>query len=395
MRAGFSLPSPGRPVGLVHFVSTFAEKTDTRWLVQLCRHLDPRLFHVSVACFYEGGQLREQFESIGVRTYNLDVADERDPRAILRAHRLLSKIHCDIAHTHLLRADLFGGLAARWAGIPVIVSTAYAIGQYRRARRRRSDPLLDLACAALPTHVIAVSQAVADDCIDRQQMNVEDVTVIHTGIEPTADVAPARGLAFRERWGIAHDDPLVMTVARLNYEKGIDTLIDSASLIRSRHPRARVVVVGEGPERQALEQRTRRLNLEETVRLIGFQPDIWAGLAAADAICIPSKSEGMPNALLEAMAAAKPIVATAVGGIPEAIESGHDGLLVPADDPRALAAAVCRCLDDPEFAEGLGAAAARTVRERFCARAVAERYAELYAGLLHEGSRARVLAAAN
>ena len=98
---------------------------------------------------YDGGPMQEQLEALGVRTFNLNVRDERDPRSILRARELVDELRPDIVHTHLLRADLIGGAAARWAGVPVIISTAYALGEFRREKRRRSDRLLDAACARL------------------------------------------------------------------------------------------------------------------------------------------------------------------------------------------------------------------------------------------------------
>lgn len=357
-------------------------KTDTKWLVQLARHVDPARYEFTVACFYDDGPIREQLEALGVRTFNLQSPGEHDPRAILRAKGVIQAVQPDVVHTHLLRADLFAGSAARWAGVPVIVSTVYAVGQYRRSKRRRSDRLLDLACAALPTHILAVSGAVKNDLIDRIELDASDITVIHTGIEPPAkaDSSPRDG-AIRER--------TILTLARLSYEKGIDTLIDAAAVLHRTHPAARFIVVGDGPDRAELEGRIRARGLDGIVRLAGFTDDVWPNLNACDVVVIPSKSEGMPNALLEAMAAGKPIVATTVGGIPEAITHRENGLLVKPELPSELAAAIGDVLDDDAFAERLGSNARRTVDERFHVRDIAARYMDLYDRLLTTTKRER------
>ena len=371
-----------RPISVLHLFSTFEVKTDTKWMVQLARQLDPAAFHLSAACFHGNGPVRERLEALGVRTDNLAVESEHDPRAVLRARRLINSIECDVVHTHLLRADLLGGAAARLAGTPAIVSTVYAIGDYRRARHRRSDRLLDAACAALPTHFVAVSDAVRRDCVDRSGIDPNAVTVIHTGIHPPDEVDTRAATRFRKAYVDGAEGKLVVALSRLSYEKGIDVLIDSAATLRQTHPSVRIVVVGDGPDRGVLEEWIRQRGVGDVVKLTGFREDTWPVLSAADLVCLPSKSEGMPNVLLEAMAASRPIVATTVGGIPEAVTHGHNGVLVPPERPEALAAAIGRVLDDPSWAGRMGREARRTVERRFHVRDVARRYGDLYQSLM-------------
>lgn len=382
-----------RPTPVVHFVSTFAVKTDTKWLLQLARHLDPREFELSVACFHEGGPVQEQLAALGVRTHNLDVPVEHDPRAIIRARNLIERCEAQIVHTHLLRADLMGGLAARWAAVPVIVSTSYAMGEFRREKKRRSDRILDAMCSAIPTHFVAVSKAVAFDGITRLHLDPQDITVIHTGIDPPQSSCEAAAAECRAKWG-AVGRPLVLTIARLSYEKGVDDLIDAAAELRRQHPDVRVVVLGEGPDRPSLQARIDELRLGEVVTLAGFQKDVWPALVAADVVCMPSRSEGMPNAILEAMSVCKPIVASNVGGIPEAILDGESGLLVDPANPPALAKALSRLLQDGSLSGRLGQNACKTIHQKFLAHDAAARYAALYRRLLHHRRPARDFIAA-
>lgn len=363
---------------ILHLVSTFQIKTDTKWIHQLARHFDRPDWRLTIACFFEGGPMQDRFEALGIRTYNLDCPAERDPRAVLRAKELIDRIRPDIVHTHLLRADLFGSMAARWAGVPVILSTVYGIGVFRRDKKRRSDQLLDLACAALPTHTLAVSHAAKRDCVERLGMDPSDITVIHTGVDPPGRIDVHRAAELRRNWQVGDDQSLILTVARLSREKGIDTLIDAAAILHRQRPHARVVVVGDGVDRTSLDARVRSRGLTGVVRLVGFLDDIWPALAAADVFCLPSRSEGMPNALLEAMAVGRPVVATSVGGIPEAIEDERNGLLVPPAKPHLLSAALTRLIDNKQDAVRFAEAARQTIEQKFLASAAAARYANLY-----------------
>lgn len=377
-------------IEILHLVSTFAPKADTKWLVQLAHHVDTAKFRLTAACFYGDGSIRSQLEGLDVQTHNFSIEDERDLRAVLRARSLMQAGGFEIVHTHMLRADLLGGMAARLAKVPVIVSTVYAIGDFRRARRRRSDRILDAACNALPTQFVAVSEAVRHDCIERAGIAPDQVTVIRTGIDLPPRPEPEDVERFRRQHRIAANHRLVVTLARLSYEKGIDTLIDAATTLRRICPNVRLLVLGDGPDREALRRHIYELGLADIITLGGFHEDVWPALFASDIVCLPSKSEGMPNALLEAMAADRPIVATSVGGIPEALTHEENGLLVPPERPELLANAMGRLLDDAELARRLGQAARDTVETRFTAQQVARAYAHFYEMLLmrRRGKRA-------
>ncbi len=372
-----------RPRKILHLVSTFAPKTDTKWLLHVARHLDRRRFELHAACYHEGGEIERRLAAIGIATHNLGIDIVADPRAISRGMRLIERIGPDLVHTHLLRADLLGGVAARSAGVPVIVTTAYAVGAFRRAVRRASDPLLDAVCRLLPTHVLAVSDAVRQDCIFRLGWPADRVKVIRTGIDPPDSINSAAVKRLREEWGCGdgrENTPAVLTVARLSYEKGVDVLIDAAAELRDAA--VRFIVIGDGPQRGPLQRRIDDLGLAGRVRLAGYCNDVWPCLAAADVVAVPSLMEGMPNALLEAMALGRPIVATNVGGIPEAVESRVSGLLVPPADPNALAAGIRELLNDADLSRQLGRTAAAEVEKRFLARDVVAQYESWYESLI-------------
>jgi len=374
-------------VRVLHMVSTFEEKTDTKWLLQLLSRIDRDRFETAAASFYGEAGLAARFQEFGIPTRCLEVPGEVNPQALPRAIRLIRAMKPHIVHTHLLRADLWGAMAARWVRVPVILSSAYAIGEYRRARRRRLDPLLDWVCRRLPTHVLAVSGAVKEDCVKRLGWAPEDVTVVYTGIDVPTVSNHERShdrKRIRTELGLDEKDWLVVTVARLSYEKGLAWLIEAAKLLQDRHDRVRFLLVGDGPERAGLEEQVRQFALSDHVRFAGFRSDVDAVLSAADLFVLPSLMEGMPNALLEAWAASLPVVASEVGGLAEVVDSERTGLLVPPKNAPALADAIDRVLRDRGLARRLGEAGCQQVRDRFSVATVARNYENLYLRLIRE-----------
>ena len=384
--------SPDR-IRVLHFVSTFALKTDTKWLAQLLAHLPHERVQSAIACFYGEGEMRARFDAIGLETFTLSAERELSPTALRRAWRLIRSWRPDIVHTHLLRADLYAGLAARIAGVPVILSTSYAIGQFRRARVRRVDPLLDWVCGRLPTDMLAVSGAVAEDLKSRRHWPADRVHVVRTGVSFPAELdraaaADSRG-RIRASWRIPNDAVLVLTSARLNYEKGINVLARAAERVMRICPSARFVVAGDGPMREELQAQIDAAGLTDVFTLAGFRTDMEAVLASADVFVLPSLMDGMPNALLEAYAAGLPVIATSVGGCPEAVDDNRTGLLVPPGDPDALAAAIARLAGDAPLREKLAAEGHRWARERFAVEVVTRQYAALYDRLLERNAPRR------
>ncbi|HPF38600.1 MAG TPA: glycosyltransferase family 4 protein [Phycisphaerae bacterium] len=374
-------PNPSgraRPLRVLHFVSTFAVKTDTKLLARMAPHVDRSQCEWSFACFYDSGPMRSVFETAGCETFNLDLPSQFDPRAIFRAQAVIDRVQPDVVHTHLLRADLMAGMAARLSGVGTIVGAAYAIGAFRRERRRFSDPLLDSTCARLPTDFIAVCRAAGEDWQMRLGIDPTHIHVIHTGVDTAPRMDRAAVQAFRDAHGANDETPLVLTVARLSYEKGIDTLIEAAARMKSRGVSFRWVIVGDGADRAQVERTISAAGLADEVRLAGFMPDVWPAMAATDVICIPSKCEAFPVVMLEAMAVSRPIVATRVGGIPEAIEHDVNGLLVEPEAPDAMATAIASLLRDPGHAAMLGIRARQTVCDRFDAAKVAQQYVDTY-----------------
>ena len=265
----------------------------------------------------------------------------------------------DIVHTHLVHADVYGAL-----GAGRLVSTKHNDDPFRAGAFR----FVERALARRAAKVIAITAALARFQVERVGLPASKVEVIHYGL----DDLPAA-------WGSnpADDVPaqarVLLAVCRLEPQKGLDIAVRALPDIRTRHPTAELVVLGEGPQRPDLEQLA--ANLEVPVHLLGRVPDVAAWLQRADVLVHPARWEGFGLALLEAMLASKPVVATRVSSIPEIVVDGQTGLLVPPDEPQVLAAAVTRVLDEPG---DYGEQGRRRAQSQFSVSRMADRTLALY-----------------
>ncbi len=264
--------------------------------------------------------------------------------------------------------------------MPVVYTEHNLQERYHPLTRRAN-----LATWRLQRRVIAVSAEVAES-IRRHAGGRVPVETVRNGIEVDhPPVAPQEAAAVRERLALAPDSPVVGTVAVFRTQKRLDLWLRAASRLAADDPALRFVLVGDGPLRGALESLAGELGLADRVRFPGLQQDVRPFLANFDVYLMSSQFEGLPLALLETMAAAVPLVATAVGGIPEVVADGVEGLLVPPGDVEALAGAVRRLLADRTAAAAMAAAARERVRRDFSAARMAAEVEAVYRRALDEG----------
>jgi glycosyltransferase involved in cell wall biosynthesis len=292
--------------------------------------------------------------------------------AVLRLARRLRG--ADLVHAQGIRAGLVAGLAARMAGVRHVIVTVH------NAVEGRGDAsgAAERALAALAERRLYVSDDIAERGRAAAPSKAGSVVVMPVGAEAWHPASrPADMSRVTQAIGAPDGTPVVLAVGRLARQKGFDVLVEAASLVDGD---AAVAIVGEGPERSALEDRIRRLGLEKRVGLLGFRADARALTAAADVVCMPSRWEGSPLALHEALAAGRPVVASAVGGIPAL--AGEGAILVPPEDPRALASALDAVLGDARLQDRLSAAAVVAAATWPDAAATARRIADLYEEVL-------------
>jgi glycosyltransferase involved in cell wall biosynthesis len=238
--------------------------------------------------------------------------------------------------------------------------------------------------ARLSGSVVAVSQILTEHLRRDLWLRADRVVTIPNG----ARHVPVTHSTLRQELGLAGDDRLAVAVGNLYPVKGHSSLLEALSLLSDRFPRLHVAIAGRGELEQALLARARALDVANRFHLLGLRSDVGNVLAGADVFVLPSLSEGVPLALLEAMMAARPIVATAVGEVPTVLDGGGAGVLVPPGDAAALATAIANVLSNPALGRQLAVAAAARAAERYTFNAMIDRYAALYAKLLlpSEGS---------
>jgi glycosyltransferase involved in cell wall biosynthesis len=300
------------------------------------------------------------YEQLAVESVRLRSPRDADPRLASQLGSTLRWLRPDVVHTHLVHADVYGACTAPRSA--AVVSTKHNDDRFRAGPFRHVERLITRRAA----RVIAITAALRRFCVEQVGLPAAKIDVVHYGL----DEPPAP-------WGqnplldLAEAAPLLLCVARLVPQKGVDVLARALPAIRRRHPDTVALVLGEGPERPRLQA--------EGLLLAGRLGDVAALYRRADVVVHPARWEGFGLAVLEAMLAAKPVVASRVSSLPELVADGETGLLVAPDDAGALAAAVCSLLDDPGRAAALGAAGQARARAEFSVARMAERTAAVYA----------------
>jgi glycosyltransferase involved in cell wall biosynthesis len=304
---------------------------------------------------------------------------------LIKLYRLMKRERPDIVHTHTAKAGALGRVAARLARVPIVVHTFHGsvFKGYFDGASSRVFQLIEKALVSLSDKVVAVSPRVAEELEQRGIAPREKVEVVYLGLELDRyqNVEKHRG-ELRRELGISPEVPLIGSVGRLVPIKDIPTLLRAMKSVGASHPDASLLVIGDGPERPALELEAYRIGVSSRVRFLGFRRDLERVYADIDVAVNCSQNEGTPVALIEAMAAGVPVLATSVGGTPDLFLNGLLGRLVPSADSSRLSEAICDVLRDPVTAQKTAAKAQDHVFERFRSERLVADLDRLYTRLL-------------
>lgn len=364
-------------------------------LIDLARSHDSESWDVRYATLFAPGEMNRRISESGQTCYALDFRGAKDlPAAAMRLARLVREERIDLLHTHLVHAGIVGLLVRSLVGRELrLVHTRHHSDALYKFGSPFGMPIkakIDGFVARRQNMVCAVSRAARDVLVERERVFPERVRVTYPGIDIEgfrARVGDISGERIRGELGIGKEQTLLGVVAHLIPKKGHRFLIEALPAIIARHPCV-VVFAGEGCERERLAALARRLGVEGSVIFTGFRSDIPDILAALDLVVQPSLEEGLPVSLIEAMALGRPIVASAVSGIPELVQHGRNGLLVPAGDSNALAGSILALLADPERRVRMGRAAQARALAEFSIERMARQYEAVWSGLLGISSRA-------
>lgn len=367
-----------RALTILHFTNSLERGGAEQHMLSLIRGMDYSAFRPILACPHAlarqlAGDLHPRAELFPIEfRHPTDFGTAASLGKILRRRRV------DVLHSHLFSSSVLASPIGRMAGVPAIVETPHVNELWRRGWLKRHF-LADRIVGRCVDAYIAVSQANARYLVGKKGLPPEKIRVIQNGIDPVP-FEPGRQVpgALRRSLGFAADDPVIVCVARLEPQKGHSVLLEATARIREAVPRIRLVIVGEGRLRAPLEHQTRELGIDDAVRFVGRQVNVPDWLALAQVAVLPSLYEGLPLAALEALAAGKPLVATAVDGTPEVVRNQETGLTVPAGDARSLALSVLRMLREPALAQRLAKAGRELVTKQFTIQRQVQETENLY-----------------
>jgi len=361
---------------VAYFAPLLATGGTQRHLQQVLGLLDRSRFTPEVITLRPGGEVESELRRAGIEVTTLDVPGSlTTPRAlgaVVRTARRLRAEGCEIIHGYQWRPALVGALIGRLARVPLLLASKRSLTGSDDGARRAWRRIARQVDTVLVNAEALRAEGEADGMRCRW-------TLLQNGIDADAFRVGVATPAAKRALGVAADRPVVGTVGRLEPRKGHDVLLAAVRQLRLRRgDRAQLLVVGDGPSAPELRRRAAELGVADDVTFTGTLDDVRPALAAMDVFALPSREEGMSNALMEAMAAGRPIVATDVGGNGEVLDQGRLGALVPPDDPAGLAAAIASMLDEPERAARFAEAAQAVVVARWGARTMVSRLETFY-----------------
>ncbi len=348
--------------------------------------MDRKLFKVELACA-PGGRLIDLVQNNGmeVRTFiNLvqPLRPLKDLLAIFNLTLFLKKKDYHIVHTHNSKAGFLGRLAGRLAGVPIIIHTVHGFAFHDREPfwRRTLFRNLERLASRWCDRMIFISQPLIDWALKEKIVHKKKIVKIYSGIDlerfrPATEDEKSR---IRKRWGIGPDEAVIGIVSKLWEGKGHRVLIESFKTVKKEIPGARLIIVGEGYLYDSLKTLVERLGLENSVLFTGFQSDIPEIITTFDVVVLPSFFEGMGRVLLEGMAMEKPLVASNVGGIPDLVKDGINGILIAPGEVDELSDALLKLLKDQGLANKMGKEGRKMVSDRFSAKTMVDSIQHLY-----------------
>ena len=372
------MTKPRRPLSLAHVTGETGFSGGEQQVFLLLEGLRKRGHHSVLLC-PPGSRSQHEAARRGIEARSIRMGNEWSLRSMWEMRRELRASAPDLVHLHTGRANWLGGLAAWNLGLPALSTRRMDRAVKRNARTR-------FMYSRVVRRVVAISGAVRARLIEGG-VPPGMIRVITSAVDPEALYPQLGRAATRAQAGLASHAALLLAVAALVQRKGIDVLLDALARLADDGLRPALWIAGQGPSRPALEKQARELGLDHQVRFLGERSDIEDLLAACDVFILPSRHEGLGVAALEAMAAARPIVATRVGGLAEAVVDERTGLLVPPDDPAALAGALARLLRDPALRARLAAEGPARIAEGFGADELVDAYEDLYFEVLAEVGR--------
>lgn len=372
------------PLGILHILPGLWVGGVQSQLLTVLGNYDRSRYYPIVCSLSGNGAIGRKMEDRGVEVLCLNKFGRRfNPTIIRDLYSLMKRREIKIVRTHQYHANLYGRIAANLAGVPCIVASIHNIYNRDKKIHRR---MINRFLAGLTDKIIAVSETVGRDIMKYDSIPEDKIMVIYNGIETSRFVGKSEGSAVRKEFGIPSHVSVIGIVGRLVHQKGHKYLLEAMVRIKAKFPGSLLLIVGDGPLKENLTEYANSLGIGDGVIFTGSRMDIPDLLTAMDIFVFPSFREGLGNALLEAMAAGKPIIATDVAPMREIINSDEVGILVPPRDSDVLGSAIERLLSERAQAEALGRAARKRALSFFDIKNTVDNYTRLFEDIMKRKS---------
>jgi glycosyltransferase involved in cell wall biosynthesis len=352
-------------IEVLHLIDTYRIGGPGKTIINSARYIDRSRYRVHVGAFTAIDERRNEFAH-AVRTAGIPFLELRETRRVNLGHigamRRYVRAHgIRVVHAHGYRSDLLAYAATRGFGRPALVTTHH--GWIRNNPRQELMTKVVIGLCRRFDGVEVVSHRLLDEL--PAAVRRRTATVVHNAVV-LDDYAPTGARAgIRAGLGLADDDVLLGVIGRISIEKGCLEMVDAFAQVAARHPRVHLAFIGEGPLTGEVEARAAAAGLGGRVRFLGHQTRVQPYYEAIDLLVSPSRTEGISNVILEALAFRRPVVATRVGGTPEILEDGVSGLLVPASEADSMAEAIGRVVGDRALYASLAAGGRRRIEDQF------------------------------
>jgi len=355
-------------------------------LLSLLKAYSRERFNPIFCCLGPKEEIGKEIEGTGIEFIPLNKLryNRFSSGIVLELHRLMKKKQIHVVRTHRYRSNLYGRLAAFFAGVPVIIASVH--DNYRTDKRPKRR-IMNRILSKITDKIVAVSEDVKEDIIRYDSIDPSKIEVIPNGIDVERFNPEKNTTDIRKEFSLEEDDIVIGFVGRIVPAKGLEYLLNALPYLNEEFKSIKLLIVGEGSLVEELKERAKKNNIFDNILFIGRRRDIPEILASINIFVMPSIAEGLPNALLEAMAMGKPIVTTEVGGIPEIVKNGFNGLLVPPRDTLSLSKAIKELIGNDRLAAKLGQAARDLVHDNLSIKAIAQKWQSLYVSILKEKAR--------
>ena len=316
-------------------------------------------YEVEIWCLAAGGSIADELEKKGIKVRIIGLRSYHNPIAVLKLAWLLRRERVNIVHTHGYFPGVFGRLSGFLAHTPRIIAHIHTM--------KKRKAFIEKTFSHISDKIVCVSGAVQEFIINEEGVKKEKTLLIHNGIETIGEtMSPEERQKQKKLLGFDQNDIILTVVASITKHKGHRVLLDAFSRVLKSNPKLKLLIVGDGPLMTNIEKQAHELNVSPNVKFVGLRSDVPILLDISDIFILPSvEKEGLGLSIIEALAMKKPVIGSELGGIPEIVQNGENGFLVPPGDPDKLSEAIELLVNDSHLREQMGKMGRRVFEERF------------------------------